>query len=57
MDGGLGQKIASYLGDSNIRVKNYGLKKKFYDRYDPEELLIEEKMDVNSIVKYISYNL
>ena len=53
LDGGFGQKVASYLGTSNIHVKNYGLKKKFYDRYNPEELLKEEKMDLNSIVDYI----
>ena len=53
LDGGFGQKVASYLGTSNVHVKNYGLKKKFYDRYNPEELLKEEKMDLNSIVDYI----
>ena len=53
LDGGFGQKIASYLGDSNIKVKNYGLQKKFYDRYNPEELLKKEKMDLSSIINYI----
>ena len=50
LDGGLGQKIASYFGDTNIKVKNYGLQKKFYDRYNPEELLKEENMDIESII-------
>ena len=53
LEGGFGQKIASYLGDSNIKVKNYGLQKKFYDRYNPEELLKKEKMDLDSIIDYI----
>lgn len=53
LDGGFGQKVASYLGDSNVQVKNYGLKKKFYDRYNPEELLKDEKMDLDSVVDYI----
>lgn len=53
LEGGFGQKIASYLGDKNVKVKNYGLNKKFYDRYNPEELLKEEKMDTDSIIKYI----
>lgn len=53
LDGGFGQKIASYYGDSNIKVKNYGLQKHFYDRYDPEELLKQEKMDTQSILEYI----
>lgn len=55
LDGGFGQKIAAYLGDSSIKVKNYGLQKKFYDRYNPEELLKEEKMDTESIIQYISF--
>lgn len=53
LDGGFGQKVASYLGDSNVQVKNYGLKKKFYDRYNPEDLLKEEKMDLDSVADYI----
>lgn len=57
LDGGFGQKIASYFGDTNIKVKNYGLKKKFYDRYNPEELLKEENMDIKSIIEYINNNL
>ena len=57
IDGGFGQKIASYFGDSNIKVKNYGLQKKFYDRYNPEELLKEENMDIESIIGYINDTL
>ena len=51
------KKIASYFGDTNIKVKNYGLQKKFYDRYNPEELLKEENMDIESIIEYINNNL
>lgn len=57
LDGGFGQKIASYFGDTNIKVKNYGLQKKFYDRYNPEELLKKENMDIESIIEYINNNL
>ena len=57
LDGGFGQKIASYFGDTNIKVKNYALQKKFYDRYNPEELLKEENMDIESIIEYINNNL
>ena len=39
LEGGFGQKIASYFGPTNIKVKNYGLDKKFYDRYNPQLLL------------------
>ena len=57
LDGGFGEKIASYYGDSDIKVKNFGLKKKFYDRYNPLELLKEEGMDTESIIKYIKENI
>ena len=39
LSGGFGEKIASYLGDSDLKVKNYGLEKEFYDRFNPSELL------------------
>ena len=39
LSGGFGEKIAAYLGDSDLKVKNYGLNKVFYDRYNPAELL------------------
>ncbi len=57
LDGGFGEKIASYYGDSDIKVKNFGLKKKFYDRYNPLELLKEEGMDTESIINYIKENI
>ena len=39
LDGGFGQKIASYYGmDAGIRVRNYGIAKEFHDRYDASEL-------------------
>ena len=41
LDGGFGQKIASFYGYSKMKVKNYGLNKEFYDRYNPEELLVK----------------
>lgn len=39
LDGGFGQKIASYYGtDTGLRVRNYGLSKEFHDRYDAAKL-------------------
>lgn len=32
-EGGFDQKIASYYGTLDIKVKNYGIKKSFPDRY------------------------
>ena len=53
LEGGFGQKIASYLGDKNILVKNYGIAKSFPDRYDPKELLKENGIDEKNICEYI----
>ena len=53
LEGGYGQKIASYYGTSKVMVKNYGIKKSFPDRYNPEELLKENGISVEQIVKDI----
>ena len=38
--GGFGQKIAAYYGDTpDMRVRNYGLPKAFFNRYNPAELV------------------
>lgn len=49
-DGGFGQKVASFYGLSDVKVKNYGLEKKFYDRYNPMELLKELGMTNEQII-------
>lgn len=54
LDGGFGQKVASYLGDKGVLVKNYGLDKRFYDRYNPEQLLTELGLNTPSMVADIS---
>ena len=39
IEGGFGQKIAAYYGNHPaVRVRNYGLPKKFFNRYNPAEL-------------------
>lgn len=48
--GGFGEKIASFYGTSNMKVKNYGLEKKFYDCYNPAELLKELGMSIEQIL-------
>lgn len=53
IEGGFGNKIANYYSDKNIIVKSYGLDKKFYDRFNPKELLKELKMDTDSIINYV----
>lgn len=54
LDGGFGQKVASFFGTSKMLVKNYGLNKKFYDRYNPNELLDELGITEDKIVKDLS---
>lgn len=53
LDGGFGQKIAAYYSTSDVKVKNYGLEKKFYDRYDPAALLKELGMTNEAMVEDI----
>lgn len=53
LEGGFGEKIASYYGPVEIKVKNYGIKKDFYDRYDVGELLKENHLTKEQIVEDI----
>ena len=53
LDGGFGQKIASFYGTSEMKVMTYGLKKEFYDRYNPQELLESLGMTAKQIVEEI----
>lgn len=50
---GYGQNIASYYGDSDIKVKNYGISKVFHTDYDPIELLAQNGMSVENLSQYI----
>ena len=53
LDGGFGEKIARFYGDSDIKVKNYGIEKSFPDRYIVEELLKENGISVEQIIQEI----
>ena len=50
LSGGFGEKVASFYGPTDMKVKNYGLAKAFYDRYDPEALLKEVGMTTPQIL-------
>ncbi len=39
LDGGFGEKVARYYGDSDMKTLSYGLAKQFADRYDYKEIL------------------
>jgi 1-deoxy-D-xylulose-5-phosphate synthase len=53
VDGGFGQKVSSYFGLSDIKVKNYGLDKEFYDRFDAKELLKNLGITPNQICEVV----
>ena len=53
LEGGFGEKIASYYGPSDVKVKNYGIKKSFPDRYVLEELMKENRLSKEQIVEDI----
>ena len=50
LEGGFGQKIASYYGHSTMKVLNYGIKKEFLDRYNPQEIKDLNKCNVSEIL-------
>ena len=51
LDGGFGEKIARFYGADNMRVLNFGLDKKFYDRYDFAELAKEQHLTPEQIAE------
>lgn len=53
LDGGFGEKIARFYGNSDVKVYNYGLKKEFLDRYDVNEVLQENHLTAEQIVEDI----
>ena len=53
LQGGFGEKIASFYGDISMKVKNYGVEKAFYDRYDVHELLKENRLTKEQIIEDI----
>ena len=57
VEGGYGQTVASYLGNTELKVQNYGISKKFYDRYNVEELMKENGLTVENIVKNVIESL
>ena len=51
LNGGFGEKIARFYGNSDMKVLNYGLKKEFLDRYDIGKLLRENRLKADLIVE------
>lgn len=53
IDGGFGEKIARFYGDSDMKVLTYGVRKEFADRFITEELLKENRLTEPQIVEDI----
>ena len=57
VDGGFGEKISRFYGNSNMKVLNYGAKKEFTDRVSIDELYKRYRLTpaqiVEDILKYI----
>ena len=51
LDGGFGEKIARFYGDSDMKVLNFGLKKEFLDRYDVDVVLKDNHLTAEQIAE------
>ena len=51
LDGGFGEKIARFYGDSDVKVLNFGLKKEFLDRYNPEDVMQKNHLTAEQIAE------
>ena len=51
LDGGWGEKIARFYGDSSVKVRCYGARKEFVDRFDFKEFLKSNHLTAEQIVE------
>ena len=49
LDGGFGEKIAHFYGNSDVKVLNYGLKKEFLDRYNVDDVMKKNRLTPQQI--------
>lgn len=54
IDGGFGEKIAGFYGNSSMRVLNFGVEKEFADNVSVNELYIRYRLTAEQIVSDIS---
>lgn len=50
LEGGFGEKIARFYGDSDMRTLCFGIKKGLYDRYDYQQLAKDNELTPEQIV-------
>ena len=53
LDGGFGEKITRFYGDSSVKVLNNGLKKEFLDRYNADEVIKKNRLTKEQITEDI----
>ena len=53
LDGGFGERIASYYGPTKMRVKNLGISKAFHSDFNAERLLAENGISVERLLELI----
>lgn len=53
LDGGFGQKIASFFGSCDMKVLNFGLRKEFLDGYNATDVLRKYGIEPDMIVEKI----
>ena len=51
MNGGFGEKIARFYGNSDMKVLCYGLRKEFLDRYDAGEVMKANRLTPDQIAE------
>lgn len=53
IDGGFGERVSRFYGNSDVKTLCFGVKKALYDRYDVEQLLRDNNLTDEQIVKEI----
>lgn len=56
VEGGYGQRISSFYGNSNMKVINLGISKKFHSDFNADELLKEHGISKDNLLKMINEN-
>lgn len=51
LDGGFGEKITRFYGNSDMKVLNFGGKKEFVDRFDIDEFIRENHLTAELIAE------
>ncbi len=52
-NGGFGEKVAEFYGDSNMKVKSFGLEKLFYEIYEQDDVFKEYNLTNEKILEQI----